>query len=97
MMATLKEHRDVDESRRAEPYQVFWTEEAYREHIGRIVGWRIGREQAKIAEAEQRVAELGEIATELRERVDELENETAEMRRESHTDGTPLHSREDGL
>ena len=49
---------------------------AYHRHatIAKVVGWRIGREQAKTAE----------------EGVRELEEELAELRRELHTGGTRL-------
>ena len=48
----------------------------YHRHatIAKVVGWRIGREQAKTAE----------------EGVRELEEELAELRRELHTGGTRL-------
>jgi hypothetical protein len=51
---------------------------AYHRHatIAKVVGWRIGREQAKTAEAEEGVRELVE--------------ELAELRRELHTGGTRL-------
>ena len=51
---------------------------AYHRHatIAKVVGWRIGREQAKTAEAEEGVREL--------------EEELAELRRELHTGDTRL-------
>ena len=54
----------------------FQTEEAYRDHIARVVGWRIAREQRKTARAE--------------ERVQDLEQEVAELRRAVHSGGTHL-------
>ena len=59
-----------------QPYKVFHTEEAYREHIARVVGWRIAREQAKTARAQ--------------ERVKELEEEVRKLRRELHSGGARL-------
>ncbi len=51
---------------------------AYHRHatIAKVVGWRIRREQAKTAGAEERVREL--------------EKEVAELWRELHTGGTRL-------
>ena len=65
------------------PYCVFETERDYREHIARVVGWRIGREQGRTRQAERR-AEAAE-----RER-NELEREVEELRRSVHTGGTRL-------
>ena len=65
------------------PYRVFETEQDYREHIARVVGWRIGREQGRTRQAERR-AEAAE-----RER-NELASEVEELRRSVHTGGTRL-------
>jgi hypothetical protein len=61
---------------RREPYRVFWTERVYREHIARVVGPRIGREQDRTRRAE-------------RER-DELAREVEELRREIRSRSTHL-------
>jgi hypothetical protein len=67
-----------DSASKAKPYRVFETERDYREHIARVVGWRIGREQDRTRQAERR-AEAAE-----RER-NELAREVEELRRSVHT------------
>ena len=60
-----------------EPFLVFGTEQEYRDHIGEVVGGRIGREQRKLEDALEQIAEL--------------EAELAALRRRDIGRGTPLH------
>ena len=59
-----------------EPFLVFSSEQEYRDHIGEVVGGRIGREQRKLEDALEQIAEL--------------EAELAALRREGIGRGTPL-------
>ncbi len=59
------------------PFLVFDTEREYRDHIGEVVGGRIGREQRKLEDAWETIAEL--------------EAELAALRRRDLGRGTPLH------
>ncbi len=59
-----------------EPFLVFGTEREYRDHLGEVVGKRIGREQRKLEDALEQIAEL--------------EAELAALRREGIGRGTPL-------
>jgi hypothetical protein len=67
-----------------EPWLIFHAEQEYRDHIGEVVGKRLGREQQKLAHAEDEIVDL-------RERVHALESELAEYRRGDEGAGTPLH------
>jgi len=58
------------------PFLVFDTEREYRDHLGEVLGKRIGREQRKLADALEQIAEL--------------EAELAAPRREGIGRGTPL-------
>ena len=58
-----------------QPYRVFATEREYRDHVARIVGWRIGREQDR-TRREARRADAAELL------VAELEDENERLRRE---------------
>ncbi len=60
-----------------EPFLVFSSEQEYRDHIGEVVGGRIGREQRKLEDAWETIAEL--------------EAELAALRRRDIGRGTPLH------
>ena len=59
-----------------EPFLVFDTEREYRDHLGEVLGKRIGREQRKLEHAQETIAEL--------------EAELAALRREGIGRGTPL-------
>ncbi len=59
-----------------EPFLIFDTEQEYRDHIGEVVGKRVGREQRKLEDAQETIAEL--------------EAELAALRREGIGRGTPL-------
>jgi len=59
-----------------EPFLIFDTEREYRDHLGEVVGKRIGREQRKLEDALEQIAEL--------------EAELAALRREGIGRGTPL-------
>jgi succinate dehydrogenase/fumarate reductase flavoprotein subunit len=58
------------------PFLVFDTEREYRDHLGEVLGNRIGREQRKLEDALEQIAEL--------------EAELAALRREGIGRGTPL-------
>ncbi|MDQ3302264.1 MAG: hypothetical protein M3518_02795 [Actinomycetota bacterium] len=58
------------------PFLIFDTEQEYRDHLGEVLGKRIGREQRKLATAQETIAEL--------------EAELAALRREGIGRGTPL-------
>jgi len=59
-----------------EPFLVFFSEQEYRDHLGEVLGKRIGREQRKLEDALEQLAEL--------------EAELAALRREGIGRGTPL-------
>ena len=66
-----------------EPFLVFDTEQEYRDHLGEVVGKRIGREQRKLEDALDTIEGL-------RATVAEQEAELATHRRRDTGRGNPL-------
>jgi len=66
-----------------EPFLVFDTEQEYRDHIGEVVGKRVGREQRKLEDALDTIDGL-------RATIAEQEAELAALRHRDIGRGTPL-------